>query len=198
MAADGLIAAMTTAGRPRDPRIDVALRTTVQDLLVQDGYAGLTVQGAARQAGVSAAAIYRRFAGKRELVEWALFPSYDWIEPRYSGDYGKDLATLVQVLLGWLGQPAIRAALPGLLGEYVRDSLRYEELLQHTVDPVRRSLADLVAGAAARGDAASDVPLDALLDVVLGAVLLEAMVHDGSDQRAASERIADIVRRATG
>lgn len=188
---------MTSAGRPRDPRIDSALRNAVHELLVDDGYLGLTVQGAARRAGVSAAAIYRRFPGKRELVEWALFPAYEWIEPRYTGDYGKDLTMLVQVLLGWLSQPATRAALPGLLGEYVRDAARYEELLRATVQPVRTSFASLIATANAQGAAADDVPLDALLDVLLGAVLLESMVADGSDLRGASERIAEIVRRAT-
>jgi AcrR family transcriptional regulator len=43
---------MTTVGRPRDPRVDAALRRTVQQLLVSDGYSGLTVQGVARSAGV--------------------------------------------------------------------------------------------------------------------------------------------------
>jgi AcrR family transcriptional regulator len=39
---------MTSPGRPRDPRVDDALRRAVQDLLVADGYHGLTVQGVAR------------------------------------------------------------------------------------------------------------------------------------------------------
>lgn len=188
---------MTSPGRPRDPRVDEALRRVVQDLLVGEGYAALTVQGVARTAGVSPATVYRRFPGKRELVEWAVFPAWEWVEPRWTGDYAKDLTTLVWVLLGWLLQPAIRAAVPGLLGEYVRDSSRYEALLATTVEPVRRSLADLVAEAATRGEAVEDVSLPALLDVLLGAVLLESMVHDGSGAEQAAARIAEVVRRAT-
>jgi len=188
---------MTSAGRPRDPRVDEALRRVVQELLVEEGYAALTVQGVARAAGVSPATVYRRFPGKRELVEWAAFPASHWIEPRWKGDYAADLTTLVEVLLGWLVQPAVRSAVPGLLGEYVRDSSRYDALLAATVEPVRRSLRQLVAAAVERGEAAEGVSLDALLDVLLGAVLLEAMVHDGTGLRAASRRIADVVRRAT-
>ncbi|MDX6268581.1 MAG: hypothetical protein QOD70_3321 [Frankiales bacterium] len=190
-------ARVTTPGRPRDPRVDEALRRVVRDLLVGEGYAALTVQGVARTAGVSPATVYRRFPGKRELVEWAVFPAWEWVEPRWSGDYEEDLTTLVGVLLGWLFQPPIRAAVPGLLGEYVRDSSRYEALLASTVEPVRRSLADLVRDAVARGEAVEGVSLAALLDVLLGAVLLEAMVHDGTGLRDAAARIAEVVRRAT-
>ncbi|MFN2537857.1 MAG: TetR/AcrR family transcriptional regulator [Mycobacteriales bacterium] len=188
---------MTSAGRPRDPRVDEALRRVVQDLLVEQGYGALTVQGVARAAGVSPATIYRRFPGKRELVEWAAFPASEWVEPRWTGDYAADLTTLVEVLLSWLRQPAVRSAVPGLLGEYVRDITRYEALLAATVEPVRRSLAELVARAVERGEAVEGVSLPALLDVILGAVLLEAMVSDGAGVRAAAERIADVVRRAT-
>jgi AcrR family transcriptional regulator len=188
---------MTSAGRPRDPRVDEALRRVVQDLLVAEGYHGLTVQGVARAAGVSPATVYRRFAGKRELVEWAAFPASEWVEPRWTGDYAKDLAILVELLLGWLAQPAVRAAVPGLLGEYVHEGSRYTQLLEATVTPVRRSLAELVAGAVERGEAVDGVSLAALLDVLLGAVLLEAMVSDGTGLRRAAARIADVVRRAT-
>jgi AcrR family transcriptional regulator len=184
---------MTTAGRPRDPRIDAALRSAVQDLLVADGYLGLSVQAVAREAGVSVAAIYRRFPGKRELVEWALFPSQQWIEPAYTGVLIDDLTTLVGVLVGWLSTPATRAAVPGLLGEYVRDSDRYTALLEATVVPVRASLEGLLE----RGGAKDDVPLDALLDVLLGAALLESLVTDGKDVLGVSRRIAEIAWRAS-
>lgn len=188
---------MTSPGRPRDPRVDDALRRAVHDLLVGGGYQGLTVQGVARAAGVSPATVYRRFAGKRELVEWAAFPASEWVEPTWTGDYAKDLALLTELLLGWLAQPAVRAAVPGLLAEYVHEGSHYEQLLEASVVPVRRALAQLVEGAVARGEATEGVSLSALLDVLLGAVLLEAMTRDSTDLARAAERIADVVRRAT-
>lgn len=188
--------AVTTVGRPRDPRVDAALRRAVQDLLVSDGYGGLTVQGVARAAGVSPATVYRRFPGKRELVEWAAFQVQEWVEPAWTGDYGKDLAVLTELLLGWLSQPAVRAAVPGLLGEYVTGSTGYVDLLASTVTPVRTALGALHQRAVAAGEATVGVDLDALLEVLLGAVLLEATTR-GGEPRPAAERIADVVRRAT-
>jgi len=188
--------AMTTVGRPRDPRVDEALRRTVQQLLVAEGYSGLTVQGVARGAGVSPATVYRRFPGKRELVEWAAFQVTEWVEPPWTGDYGSDLAVLTDVLLAYLAQPAVRAAVPGLLAEYVHGGSGYLALLASTITPVRRALRDLHHAAVQRGEAAEGIDLDALLDVLLGAVLLEAMTRQG-DTRLASKRIAEVVRRAT-
>jgi AcrR family transcriptional regulator len=188
--------AMTTVGRPRDPRVDEALRRTVQQLLVSDGYSGLTVQGVARAAGVSPATVYRRFPGKRELVEWAAFQVTEWVEPPWTGDYGRDLAVLTELLLAYLAQPAVRAAVPGLLSEYVHEGSGYLALLTSTISPVRRALGELHSGAVIRGEAVEGVDRDALLDVLLGAVLLEAMTRAG-DTRTAAARIAEVVRRAT-
>jgi AcrR family transcriptional regulator len=187
---------MTSAGRPRDPRVDEALRRVAQDLLVSEGYGGLTVQGVARAAGVSPATVYRRFPGKRELVEWAAFQVQEWVEPAWSGDYGRDLQALTEILLAWLSQPAVRAAVPGLLAEYVHEQSGYLELLAATVTPVRRALVALHQAAVARGEAVDGISHDALLDVLLGAVLLESMTRSGSVSASAA-RIADVIRRAT-
>ena len=187
---------MTTVGRPRDPRVDEVLRRVVQELLVAEGYSGLTVQGVARTAGVSPATVYRRFPGKRELVEWAAFQVTEWVEPAWTGDYQKDLAILTELLLGYLVQPAVRAAVPGLLSEYVHEGSGYLALLASTITPVRDALGRLHSAAVARGEATEGVDLDALLEVLLGAVLLEAMTRTGNARRAA-HRIADVVRRAT-
>lgn len=188
--------AMTTVGRPRDPRVDEALRRVVQQLLVADGYSGLTVQAVARTAGVSPATVYRRFPGKRELVEWAAFQVTEWVEPGWTGEYQQDLELLTALLLGYLVQPAVRAAVPGLLSEYVHEGSGYLALLASTITPVRDALGRLHSAAVTRGEATEGVDLDALLEVLLGAVLLEAMTRAG-DVPAASARIADVVRRAT-
>jgi len=191
------MATPTTAGRPRDPRVDEALRRVVQDLLVAEGYGGLTVQGVARAAGVSPATVYRRFPGKRELVEWAAFQAEAWVDPAWTGDYARDLGILTEILLSWLVQPAVRAAVPGLLAEYVVEQSPYARLLAATAAPVRGALGSLHEAAVARGDAVEGVDLDALLDVLLGAVLLEAMTHNRPKVAPAAARIADVIRRAT-
>src|SRR5947207_4555339 len=105
-------------GRPRDPRVDEAVRTAALQLLVEDGYQATGIQAIARRAGVSAPSIYRRWSSKAELIEAAVFPS-DLVEPVSDGaDLGDDIADYCRRILGYLAQPAVRAAVPGLLSEY--------------------------------------------------------------------------------
>src|SRR3954466_4265565 len=79
-------------GRPRDPRVDDAVRAATLALLVEEGYQATSIQAIARRAGVSAPTIYRRWANKAELIEEAVFPA-PFIEPtERTGDLRRDLA----------------------------------------------------------------------------------------------------------
>src|SRR3954462_10703730 len=67
---------MTTApGRPRDRRIDRAVLAATADLLVDVGYADLTVAAVAERARTTKPAIYRRWRSKAHLVHEAAFPA---------------------------------------------------------------------------------------------------------------------------
>ena len=59
-------------GRPRDPGVDVAIRTATVDLLGEIGYARLTMDKVAARAGVSKASLYLRWPNKVALVADAL------------------------------------------------------------------------------------------------------------------------------
>jgi AcrR family transcriptional regulator len=55
-------------GRPRDPQVDAAIRQATLDLLVEEGFARMSIEGVASRAGVGKAAIYRRWDCKTALV----------------------------------------------------------------------------------------------------------------------------------
>src|SRR3954471_14195555 len=102
-------------GRPRDPRVDAAIRKATLDLLVEDGYQATTIQAIARRAGVSAPSVYRRWSSKAELIEEAVFPSGLLAPEELTGDVITDLQPYCERILTYLADPAIRAAIPGLL-----------------------------------------------------------------------------------
>src|SRR5256885_16949851 len=64
--------ARRSAGRPRDPQVDAAIRAATLELLVEDGYQATTIQAVARRAGVSAPSIYRRGGGQAAAVAGAV------------------------------------------------------------------------------------------------------------------------------
>src|SRR3954452_8047304 len=91
-------------GRPRDPRVDEAIRTATLELLVEEGYQATTIQAIARRAGVSAPSIYRRWSSKAEVVEAAVFPS-DLVEPTGGADDVRvELADYCHRILSYLAQ----------------------------------------------------------------------------------------------
>lgn len=59
-------------GRPRSAEAESAIIEATLDLIIADGVSSLSVEAIAARAGVGKATIYRRWAGKDELVEDAL------------------------------------------------------------------------------------------------------------------------------
>ena len=158
-------------GRPRDPRVDEAVRAATLELLVEEGYQATSIQAISRRAGVSAPSIYRRWASKAELIEEAVFPT-PFIEPTAeTGDVERDLATYCRAILSYLGEPPVRAAIPGLLTEYQTDPQLWQRLGQRSVAPMRGTFAAYLASTG-RQPVGS---VDALFDVMIGSLFVRAI-----------------------
>src|SRR5436305_11645409 len=135
--ADDPYDATPRVGRPRDPRVDDAVRTATLDILVEEGYQATSIQAIARRAGVSAPTIYRRWANKAELIEEVVFPT-PFIEPTsLTGDLRGDLQAYCRGIIDHLGDPAVRAAIPGLLTEYQPDPDMWHRLVPRSATPTR-------------------------------------------------------------
>jgi AcrR family transcriptional regulator len=168
------------AGRPRDPRVDESVRAAALELLASEGYQGTSIQAIARRAGVSAPSIYRRWSSKAELIEAAVFPS-DLLEPAaLSSDVGTELADYCRRMLSYLAQPAVRAAVPGLLSEYQTDPQMWQRLVGRTVMPMRASFEAYLERTGRR----PAVPVEVLFEVMLGALFARALNvgADGADE----------------
>ncbi|HZT10795.1 MAG TPA: TetR/AcrR family transcriptional regulator [Actinomycetota bacterium] len=55
-------------GRPRDPETDRAILQATIELLGEEGYEGLSIEGVAARAGVGKTTLYRRWPSKEPLV----------------------------------------------------------------------------------------------------------------------------------
>ncbi len=62
----------THPGRQRSPACDATILDATLEVLVEKGYAGLTVAAVIERAGVSSATLYRRWATKQDLVAAAV------------------------------------------------------------------------------------------------------------------------------
>ena len=111
-------------GRPRDPHVDSAIKQAALDLLVEEGFARMSMEGVANRAGVGKAAIYRRWDSKTALVVDAIHdvvsPHLDW--PTTS-DIRADLEAIFRQSLA-----KMRGMEGGLMAAVVGELVRNPEL----------------------------------------------------------------------
>jgi AcrR family transcriptional regulator len=163
-------------GRPRDPRVDTAIASATLELLVEDGYQATTIQAIARRAGVSAPSVYRRWSSKAELIEEAVFPRGLLAPEAITCDVITDLQPYCQQILEYLSDPAIRAAIPGLLVEYQNDHQMWQRGIERSVKPMRASFQEYIA----KTGRTSAIDVDLLFDVMLGALFTRAL-NEGAE-----------------
>jgi AcrR family transcriptional regulator len=172
-------------GRPRSEEARLAVLHAVDDLLVDVGYAAMTMKGIAERAGVGRQTVYRWWSTKAEiLVEACVDDAGQALATEPRADPAADLLAYLTALSDFLtGDPA-GIAYRALLGE-----------AQHDTD-VRRLVHDaavLGASSAAVLDRvrphAAGMPDDGLAAAQLvGPVLLPLLTGSGPLSRAALHR----------
>ncbi|MDZ4267134.1 MAG: TetR-like C-terminal domain-containing protein [Mycobacterium sp.] len=168
----------SSAGRPRDSKIDAAIVQATRELLLETGYPALSLSAIAARAGTTTAAIYRRWSGKAQLVHEAILPAEVMAMPSASGDVTEDIRALVEATRTMFDRPEVRVALPALIADTVADpdvhsrmTSRFAESLatfrtridqQPSDDGALPLLAEVVVGSAIfRIIVRHDAPLDA-------------------------------------
>jgi AcrR family transcriptional regulator len=180
-----------SSGRPRDPRIESAALEAARTLLLEDGWAGLSMAGVAARAGTTKPALYRRWLSLPQLVYEAAFPDEVALEFHLdSDDLRTDLAGIVRGIRDLLTGPVVAAALPGLLAEFSVQPELHASLLARFADGFA-TLDDRLKRAAARGDAREDVGAQDLLLLAIGATLLGVLLGPEDLDDAWAERLTD-------
>jgi AcrR family transcriptional regulator len=139
-----------TPGRPRDTRIDEAVLAATRELLLELGWAGLSLTAIADRAGTTRPALYRRWPSLAHLVHEAAFPA-DLALSRAASGAAPDVRSLVAGSLAAFSHPVARAAAPGLVTAITADPSLHRALLLRFSDAlggIEQPLLDLVAGAA--------------------------------------------------
>jgi AcrR family transcriptional regulator len=166
----------TGAGRPRDPRIDAAILSATAELLVQIGYANLTLAAVAERAGTTKTALYRRWSSKAELVHEAAFPAAPTALVQPAGDMAADVRAMIAATRDVFTSPVVRAALPGLVADMTADVQLNARVMARFADlfaAVRLRLRQAVD----RGEVHSDVDPDRLIEVIGGTTLLAMLLR---------------------
>lgn len=164
-------------GRPRDPAIDEAVLATAVRHLARYGYAGLSLAAVATEAGTTRPALYRRWAGKEELVVAALatVASASGGEPT-----GHPYLDLVSELEAFAAAITSANSLP-VVGLMLTDGVSQrvtERYRQQVVAPRRRRVSDCLLRAVADGQLPGDADISIVVPMLTGSWYAAALSGD--------------------
>ncbi|WP_103511486.1 TetR/AcrR family transcriptional regulator [Streptomyces sp. SM13] len=173
----------TRTGRPRSTAADAAILEATRASLVDLGWSKLTMGDVATRAGVAKTTLYRRWAGKNELVVDAVAVLFDELELPDRGSLAADVQGVVLQFASLLERPEARTALMAVVAESTRDDSLRRRIRSAIVDRQKRLVLLGRERAQARGelryeDDASTAArnADLIFDVIAGAVVHRTLV----------------------
>ncbi|WP_433403458.1 TetR/AcrR family transcriptional regulator [Streptomyces sp. CA-146814] len=170
-------------GRPRSPAADAAILEATRASLVDLGWSKLTMGDVATRAGVAKTTLYRRWAGKNELVVDAVAVLFDELELPDRGSLAADVQGVVLQFAALLERPETRTALMAVVAESTRDDSLRVRIRDSIVERQKRLVLEGRQRAQQRGElpvetdtVVADRTADLIFDVIAGAVVHRMLV----------------------
>ncbi|MCX4905303.1 TetR/AcrR family transcriptional regulator [Streptomyces sp. NBC_00878] len=170
-------------GRPRSAAADAAILAATRAALVELGWSKLTLGDVATRAGVAKTTLYRRWAGKNELVVDAVAALFDELELPDRGSLAADIEGVVLQFAAILARPEAKSGLMAVLAESTRDDALRERIRASVVVRQKRLVLEGRTRAQARGElpqepdpSAAARTDDLIFDMVAGAVVHRTLV----------------------
>lgn len=180
-------------GRPRDPEADQAILRAALKLLTDRGYAGMSVEAVASQAGVGKTTIYRRYSSKQELVAAALGALRDDLGPLPdTGDTRSDIVEMILQMRRALQRGPGFGMVGALLVEESRSPELLELLRERVLRPRREEAIAVLQRGVDRGEIRADVDLEIAVQAMVGAVFTRH-IFGACESRERVEQTVDTV-----
>ncbi|WP_217166530.1 TetR/AcrR family transcriptional regulator [Streptomyces sp. AC512_CC834] len=171
------------AGRPRSAAADTAILAATRAALVDLGWSKLTLGDVATRAGVAKTTLYRRWAGKNELVVDAVAELFDELRLPDRGSLAADIEGVVLQFAAILARPEAKSGLMAVVAESTRDDALRERIRTAIVERQKRLVLEGRARAQARGELPPEPDpgteprtADLIFDIVAGAVVHRTLV----------------------
>ncbi|MFE1441359.1 TetR/AcrR family transcriptional regulator [Streptomyces sp. NPDC058739] len=170
-------------GRPRSAAADTAILAATRAALVELGWSKLTLGDVAMRAGVAKTTLYRRWAGKNELVCDAVAELFDELRLPDRGSLAADIEGVVLQFAAILARPEAKSGLMAVVAESTRDDALRERIRASIVERQKCLVTEGRERAQARGELAAEASAeeaartaDLIFDMVAGAVVHRTLV----------------------
>lgn len=158
-------------GRPRSIESHQAILEAALSLLAEVGFDAMSIEAIASRAGVGKTTIYRRYAGKEELVAAAIESIRDKVVIADTGSLWGDLDAIIenaaQTTLSPLGRQAV-----AMIISSASTSTQFAQLYwKNYLHPRRQAFSVVIERAKARNEVKGDLDSGLVFDAMSGIML---------------------------
>jgi AcrR family transcriptional regulator len=189
--------AVAVRGRPRSSKADLAIQRATIELLLEEGYEGLTMAGVAHRAGVSTATLYRRYQSKEDLVVGAVASMKDDFEQTETGRLVDDIRAMIGEGCASFESEDGRL-IKSLIGEVQRNPDLAAALRRQVIDDRREKARRIIEAAVERGEIPPPPDADVALDMIGGPIVFRALVTGKPLSEDFAESLATLALRMLG
>ncbi|GAB7040591.1 MULTISPECIES: TetR/AcrR family transcriptional regulator [Catenuloplanes] len=177
-------------GRSEEARLSIL--EAADDLLVERGYARLTIEGIAARAGVAKQTIYRWWPSKTDvLLEAFTTDAREALSPPDTGELGTDLRLHLRGLATFLTEHDAGAVFRALHGEAQHDATLAARLRAEHLSRQRELDRAPLERAVTRGDLPAGLDLDLLVDTLVGPIYYRVLVTGDPVGAEFTDRLVD-------
>jgi AcrR family transcriptional regulator len=155
-------------GRPRSEAADRAILEAALARMSRDGYARMSVDAVAADAGVSKPTLYLRYPSKAALATAALAHAREQTAPGATGDTRADLVALLRHFRSGVDRPFGMAMVGTALAEEHHTPELFAQFREQLVEPRRKMLRAVLYEARSRGELAVDADVDTAVNALVG------------------------------
>ncbi len=189
--------ALRGPGRPRDARHDDAILHATLEILLEQGYRGVTIEGVATRARVGRPTIYRRWPSKPAVVVAALVQSERLALPAPdTGSLRDDLIAVQRHQVERMNAPDARRVTAGLIADLADDPELAETYVTQYLAPRRTTVWQVLQRGVDRGELDADADFAFIYDLLVGPLFMRAVVWGQPLAPDAAEDTADVVLTA--
>jgi AcrR family transcriptional regulator len=179
----------------------VAILRAALEVFVERGVDGASIEQIAQRASVGKLTIYRRWDSKEKLLAQAIESARgDIPEPSAEDVTDLPVAELIEHILpaaaATLAAPGFRALIARVLGSAVSHPTLMATYWEHYILPRRRVTHLLLERAIRPGVLAADTDIDALMDMMVGAVIYRLVQPDPLNATQMASYLRGVYRQA--
>lgn len=180
----------------RDENARLAVLHAADDLLVERGFGGVTVEGIAARAGVAKQTIYRWWPSKVDILLDTLIEDAGRALVIPETDSAVDGARrYLRSLARFLTKDPAGKVLLALIGEAQHDPEMARTFHKRYLDPQRRREREMLRRGIASGELSAELDVDATLDALSGPILYRALTGTSIPRTFVDKLIADSLER---